>query len=134
MRKAHLSAVVLALSVGASGAPAAGAVAAETKLRVLKRATASGPRASVRAAVVARKPNTIVLRVLASPWQRATVRWRADCATVETAKVRTGRFAARAPLTRTIPLPLRRPAACSFSARATLAVKGRVTVLVLKTP
>jgi len=100
--------------------------------RVIGRASASGDYAIALADGQATKPRAILIRVLARPNQSVSGNWTMVCSKGFGAGSKSGRFAARTPLTRRLRMPMSRPDDCSVSGSAQLKRSGRITVLLLR--
>ena len=129
-RTKAVSIVVLAVAVAAVFASAG--LGAGTKVRIIKRDIATGKQATARVVVTASRPKTIIIETLARPRQRVTLTWSILCGTLSGEREKHGRLVALTPVKREFALPLRGAAACSVSARAKLAARGRVTLNVMK--
>ena len=109
-------------------------LAATEKLRVIGRATISGDFATTIANGRAPRPATLAVRVLASPNQLVDGNWNMVCSKGVGAITKSGTFAGRTPLTRSMRFRMARPDDCTVAALASLKASGRLTVLILKAP
>jgi hypothetical protein len=119
--------------VAAVAAGAVAAVAWGSASRIIARASASGDFATVVASGHAQGPHGFFVRVLARPRQRLTVDWTVICSKRTGAGAgagsKSGRFDARAPVRRSLRLPMRAPDYCAASVGGSLDSSGTVTVI-----
>jgi hypothetical protein len=116
-----------------SGADAQAAVetAAKTKTKthVIDRQRSSGDFAIAQASGDVDNPGKIRLRVSASPSQKVEATWMVVCSKgLGASGSKDGQFKARAPLSKTLKLPMSNPDSCTVSANAQLSDSGKVTV------
>ena len=101
--------------------------------RTIGTARASGDFAIALASGHTSHPHTIKVRVTSSPHQRVSVSWTMVCSKGFGAGSKSGDFAARTTVTRTLRMPYRHPDDCTVSASAQLARGGHVKVTLLGT-
>lgn len=130
MNSLRLSAALALFAVVLGLAETVGA--AETKLRVIGRHSASGDFATTIASGRAKRPTALYMRVLARPNQGIAANWLILCSKGLGSGSKSGKFSAMTPVTRRLRMPMARPSNCSVSGSARLRRSGRVTVLLLK--
>jgi len=114
----------VALAVGVGGVAVAAA-------RTVGSQSSSGDFAIAIANGTASHPSRIRVQVVASPNQQVSGNWEVICERGFGAGSKSGSFDGRTPLTRTLPFPMSRPDSCTFSAEASLANSGHITVRLL---
>lgn len=119
-----VSAPVLALSLMSASA----AAAPQARARTFASCRAEGDYAICIASGTAKRPLTIRVHVSTSPSQRVDVYWDMVCSKGLGAGGKQGHFSARAPISRVIPHPYRRPDSCTVATSAQLARNGRLHV------
>src|SRR3712207_1397564 len=108
---------VCAVALGAA-ALASAEPSAETKVRVVKRAFATGKNPSAVTSVTATRTKAVIVEALARPRQRVTLTWRVACAALSGKRERQGHVTALTPVKRELAPPLRNPHACTVAATA----------------
>ena len=111
----------LALATTATAGPYGKRVASDT---------ASGKNAVASVSGKANRPRRIYLQVRTEPEQRFRASWSMRCSRGVRVGSASGDFSARAPLTKRLMLPLRRPSGCQVIATGRLRGSGRIVVAI----
>jgi hypothetical protein len=107
-----------------------GAVAAGPHGKRIARATDSGANAQAEVVAKANRPKRIRLQIQADPEQRLNGSWSMKCSKGDRHGSASGDFSGRAPIVRTLGLPLNRPASCKVTASGRLKGRGRIVLTV----
>jgi hypothetical protein len=119
------------LVLGAAVTLAMLAFVGSASAKVIGTARSSGYGALAEATVTTTQPNSIAVRVLASPRQTVTVRWETNCARGFSGASVSGHFTGHAPLTRKIEIALPGALACIVVANSQLTGGGSIVMQLL---
>lgn len=101
------------------------------KIVVVDRDRAHGDYAVALASGMVDRPTRLWVRVESSPKKDVRVTWSTSCTKNSVTRPKSGEFTARTPLERAVRMGYRRPDECTFTARGSLGVKGRILVILL---